>query len=574
MSEDIGSKRLFTPSPSRRAFPITLFLFILAIVALVPAFVFSAFLLQRNNEAQERVVETLVTGASRSIIEAIEREITANITTLRVLSTAPALLAGDYQSFYARVKLALDGTDTYVYLLDADLMSIMSTRGAFGDTPRLSNDPESGRQALESGAVVVSNVVYGAVSRQWVFNILQPIFIRDREPLVLGLSRSAEGLSQALLSNKLPEGWNVALIDAGGAILAASPGAGTTGEHLPISDLTPVTTSSGWINVAAPQDDYLAVVQRSALANWTLYAWAPRALIAQPLANAFWSLLVGGVLLAAVVVLVIYWVSLQIGRSVHGLEDDARLLGAGEIVPVRDYPITEIATVSDSIADASRRRKAAETDIRLLMRELAHRSKNQIAVIAAMAKQSARSADSVPEFVTGFERRIYSLARSTDLLLAHGPAGIAIRDVLVRQIDPLCPLDTGRVSLSGPPLNLNTQSAQILGMASHELATNAVKYGAFAGDSGRLEVSWGVVGDSLSLVWRERQVIFPTLPGRRGFGTTVLETMVGRSLGATVEQTLHPDGIEWRFAIPLAALDVHAEPPAPEAQVAATGTEN
>src|SRR5690606_4883200 len=129
-----------------------------------------------------------------------------------------------------------------------------------------------------------------------------------------------------------------------------------------------------------------------------------------------------------------------------------RLLGAGEIVASRPYPISEIATVSESIAEASRRRKAAETEVRLLMRELAHRSKNQMTVIAAMAKQSAKNADSVPEFVSGFEKRIHSLARSTDLLLAHGVSGVALREVLVRQIDPLCPLDSGRVAIEGPHL--------------------------------------------------------------------------------------------------------------------------
>ena len=78
----------------RRSRPIAVYLFVLALVALVPAFVFSAVLLQRNNEAQERVVETLITGTARSIVQAVDREIYANISTLKVLATAPALLDG------------------------------------------------------------------------------------------------------------------------------------------------------------------------------------------------------------------------------------------------------------------------------------------------------------------------------------------------------------------------------------------------------------------------------------------------------------------------------------------------
>ena len=92
------------------------------------AFVFSAILLQRHGQAQERLVETLIVGTSRSIVQAVEREITANITTLRVLATTPALEAGDYRSFHARVRSALQGTGTYVYLLDSELMTVMNTR--------------------------------------------------------------------------------------------------------------------------------------------------------------------------------------------------------------------------------------------------------------------------------------------------------------------------------------------------------------------------------------------------------------------------------------------------------------
>jgi two-component sensor histidine kinase len=556
---DDGSRPAAPPAKARSR-PIALYLFVLALVALVPAFIFSAVLLARNNDAQSRLVETLVTGTSQSIVQAVERELVANMTTLRVLATDPALVAGDYESFYTRMKIALRGTQTYAYLLDSNLMSILSTRVDYGSPSRPSAAPAFGRKAFETRQVVVSSVLKGSVSQQWVYNVLQPLFLEGQQPTILGLSRSAGDLSFALLSNKLPDGWKVALVDADRNIVAASPESGSPGEHFALSDITNMADSNGWVDLKTDDDDYLAVVQHSDLTGWTLLAWAPRELIIQPLANAFWSLLVGGILLAAVVVLIIYWVSVRIGRSVHGLEDDAKLLGAGEAVPSRDYPIAEIATVSESIADASRRRRAAETEVRLLMRELAHRSKNQMTVIAAMAKQSAKGVESVPEYVAGFERRIYSLARSTDLLLAHGISGVALREVLVRQIDPLCPLDSGRVTLAGPHLTLNTQAAQILGMAGHEMATNAAKFGAFSTDKGMLSVTWSVVGDNLKLVWREHVMSLQERPERRGFGTTVIETMVGRSLGATVNRTLHPDGIEWEFVIPAEQLDLHAEP--------------
>jgi two-component sensor histidine kinase len=556
-----------TPPSDTKPRPIAVYLFVLALVALVPAFTFSAILLQRNNEAQEKVVEALITGSARSIMQAVDREVTANISTLKVLGTTPTLQAGDLHAFYDQVRTALAGSATYVYILDKDYYAILSTRGEFGAAPQLSNDIPTARKALDSKDVVVSGLVIGIVSGRNVFNVLLPVFTGKLAPMVLGISRDATALESALLSDKLPDGWNVAMVDADGTVIAASDGAGESGEPFALADVGQLSTSPGLVTLRSGGDTFRAAIRQSFLTGWTLVAWAPQSVIARPLMDAVWSLAVGGLLLAAIVILIVYWVTLQIGSSVRGLESDAKRLGTGQPVTARDYPISEIASISTAIEDASKRRQQAETEVRFLMRELAHRSKNQMTVIAAMAKQTARGADSVPEFVQNFEKRIFGLARSTDLLLANGVVGVDLRELVSSQIDPLSPVDSGRVSLEGPPVRLNNQSAQILGMAAHELATNAVKYGAFRREDGRLDVSWSRNADSLDIAWREtvQNPIAPT--DRKGFGTTVLESMVGRSLGAEVNRIVHPDGIEWHFVIPAAAIDPSRGPD--EAQKAA-----
>lgn len=540
----------------RVARPIAVYLFVLALVALVPAFIFSAILLQRNNEAQQRVVETLITGNARSIVQAVDREINANITTLRVLATTPPLSPDDYPAFHTRVSVALEDTGSHVYLVHPDMTSDLTTRLPLSEQVTSPiGDVKTAQQAFDTRDVAVSDAVFGRLSEQWVVNILQPIFPAGQQPLILGFSRNASQLSMALLASRMPEGWHVALVDRKGVIIAAAAQGGNTGDAFNLAPIDELGSTAGWRPLSSDGKDYLVATQRSLLTGWTLVAWAERDVVARPLAEAFWSLLGGGVLLAAVVVLVVYGVSLQIGRSVHGLEADAKRLGAGQPVEARRFPIAEIETVSSALGDASRRRQAAETEVRFLMRELAHRSKNQMTVIAAMAKQTARGADTVPEFVSNFERRIFGLARSTDLLLAHGVAGVDLRELLVSQIDPFCPVDGERVIVDGPSMRLNAQAAQILGMAAHELATNAVKYGAFARDGGRLAVTWKRIDDAAAFVWHESGDAPGEGAPRRGFGTTVLENMVGRSLGADVERVVHELGIEWRFTIPLASLD-------------------
>jgi two-component sensor histidine kinase len=533
---------------------IVFYLVVLALVSLVPAVAFSAVLLQRNNDAQNQLVETLMVGTARSMVQAVEREIVAKIATLKILASSDALLNGDFRAFHTRTKAALAGTGTYVFLLDSRLYTLLSTRLDYGAPEVKTNDVASAERALGAKSIVISDLVLGRVSQQWVFNVLQPVILDGRPPMVLAISQDAAGLSSALLANKLPSGWSVALIDKHGIVVAASPGTANTGDTFSLVPAD-IVGSSGWVTVHGQDTDYRAVVQTSPLTGWRLIAWAPASVLAKPITDAVWSLVIGGVLLTALITTLVVWLSRRIGKGVRRLAADAQLYGRGEDVPPRLYRISELDTVGRAITDAAEERRAAEAEVRFLMRELAHRSKNQMTVITAMAKQTARTAASVPQFVESFERRIWGLARSTDLLLANGKAGVRLGELVARQIEPFRPSDASRLEISGPLLMVNAQAAQILGMAMHELATNAVKYGAFAEETGRLAVRWSSDGARLQLVWREHVTTRRRRSSRTGFGTTVLNSMVGGALGADVQRTLHRDGIEWRFAVPLSALD-------------------
>lgn len=543
-----------TGRPRLRARPIITYLVVLMLVALLPALIFSAVLLARNSDSQRKVVETLVTGNARTILQSVDREIIANITTLRVLSTSPELPAGHYEDFYRRVAEALQGSGAYVYLIDKELNSFLSTRLPIDKQQKVQvSDMVSAHKALSSGEVVVSDAVKGRVSQQWVVNILLPIKVAG-EPIVVGFNRGATEFNRVLAINRMPEGWNVALVDSKGIIISQADNPEKTGTPFP-TPIQPGAMGSGWQETRIGGQPVTEVTEYSPLTGWSLIAWAPSELVNRPLNEVVWSLIAGGVVLGLAVVMVVYWLSLSIGRSVWRLETDAKRLGAGQPVESRPYPIVELETVARALADASSRRQAAETEVRFLMRELAHRSKNQMTVIASMAKQTARRTDSVTDFVASFERRILGLARSTDLLLANGVAGIDLGELLASQLDPFYPVDGERVMVNGPALRINGQAAQILGMAAHELATNAVKYGGLAHEEGKLDVRFAVEEQWLVLDWRESGFV-PQIDGnRRGFGTAVLETMVARSLSGEVNREILPDGLKWTIRLPMTALD-------------------
>ena len=552
--------------PTRqRSRPIVFFLVLLALVAFVPVMAFAAVLLQRNNEAQQEIVQTLILATTEAVGQAVDRQTEGMITALKGFSSAPTATPADLEQLHIRGQYALAGTGAYLVLIEDSYQQLFNTRFPFG-TP-LAKTANTGviQKAIETGQIVISDVTYGPTAKAWVLPIVMPVTLGNGRKGALVITQNADNLASALLARQMPEGWRVALTDSENKVIASSRGANIeVGSTFFISRSPETEGLKGWRPVAIDGRDYVSVASTSNDTGWRVVAWAPAVAIERPLSNSLLSLIIGGIVIVAAATIATFFLSREISRSVRGLARDARRLGTGEAVPARDYPISEIGEVATAIAGAARQRQAAESEVRFLMRELAHRSKNQMTVIAAMAKQTARGADSVPEFVQSFEKRIFGLARSTDLLLMHGVAGVDLEELLTHQINPFCPVDGERVELAGPGQRLNAQGAQIIGMAAHELATNAAKYGAFAGDDGRLSLTWYVEADRLCLTWRERVLALQDRPQRRGFGTTVLENMVGSALGADVARTLHPDGIEWTFRIPLAAIDPErAAHPAP-----------
>lgn len=550
-----------------RSQPIAVYLFLLATVAILPLLIFAGLLLQRNNEAQESVVQTLTVGTTQAIMQAVDRRIESNITILRILSTSPEIDYPDKEQFYIRANSALAGTGSHVVLLNDRFQQLINTRVPYGEPLGVSNDPDTMTKAIASNQIVFSDVRFSPTAQAWIAPVIMPRTARDGSQQLLAINEDTRNINAALISRQLPEGWNVALVDAKDLVVTASDGTGIgAGTPFFIPRNQPVASSS-WRRERVEGNDLYVINWTSPLTGWRVVSWASAATVERPLTNSLVWLVLGGVALTGAASITTFMLAREIRRSVRGLALDAKRLGAGEHVEPQAYPVAEIATVSIALGEASRRRDAAESEVRFLMRELAHRSKNQMTVIASMARQTAKHTESLPEFLAGFEKRIFGLARSTDLLLAHGMAGVELEELFTQQLEPFGP--SGRqVSLSGPAQRLNTHAAQTLGMAAHELATNAAKYGAFSAQGGQLAVTWTKAGDMLELVWREKVATPPQPSTRTGFGTTVLQSMMRAALGATVERTLHQDGIEWRFTIPLAAIDPDLAPHGDEAETA------
>ena len=211
-------------------------------------------------------------------------------------------------------------------------------------------------------------------------------------------------------------------------------------------------------------------------------------------------------------------------------------------------------------------RKQREQHVRVLLRELVHRSKNLLAVVQAMSRQTAAGSPSVEEFQRKFGARLQALSMAHDLLISQDWRGAAMQD-LVRAQMAYC-LDVAkdelaqRALIEGPKLMLKPEAAQNIGLALHELATNALAYGALSRPDGAVSLKWGLEDGRLKIEWRESGGPSVATPPREGFGHKVVKRLVALALDGEATLNFPPDGLVWTLSIPASFAMMKAEPAA------------
>ncbi len=203
-------------------------------------------------------------------------------------------------------------------------------------------------------------------------------------------------------------------------------------------------------------------------------------------------------------------------------------------------------------------RKENEMRVALLLREVTHRAKNQYAVIAAVLRETAKTA-SPDKLVDEVEARLRAMARSQDLLVHGKWKGVALDSVVRTQ---LAPFGVGeRCQISGTPIMLSPNAVQYIGMALYELATNSIKYGALGAPDGKVTISWSRVpaseadeAEEFQFEWREQGGPGVQQTSSTGFGRKVLEQLVSLALEGRATLIFHPTGVRWTLFAPASAI--------------------
>jgi PAS domain S-box-containing protein len=191
---------------------------------------------------------------------------------------------------------------------------------------------------------------------------------------------------------------------------------------------------------------------------------------------------------------------------------------------------------------------------KVLLAELQHRTRNLLAIVQAIARQSIRSVPTKEQFYQDLSGRLRSLGLAQRLLSNTEHAGISLRELIELELSAhgQASGEAGdRITLQGPLAELTPETVQILALALHELTTNALKYGALAQSSGRLAIAWETENDDhIRLRWRESGVSMPPDRSKRGYGSQLIEEALPYQLGAQTQLDFTDDGVNCELVIP------------------------
>jgi two-component sensor histidine kinase len=391
----------------------------------------------------------------------------------------------------------------------------------------------------------------GVVSRRHIVNVWVPVIQGNEVRYALGMALDATRFESLLREQRLEAQWITGVTDKKGIILARSERhADFVGKPLPKDLLDRSRAAKGVFRATSVAGaNIMRATVRSEIAGWLVSATVPVSYVekSQRRATLFTSAMIGTALVLGGVLA--YLFGGFMARPLDAATTAAAAVGLGKQEPLKS-PLVEANILTATLSAASSELKRRQAHSEFLMRELAHRAKNQLAVVKGMAMQTARQADNVDQFVAQFGQRIQGLAESQDLMVRQNWQGAWLSDLVRAHLELFAA--GKRAHVDGPPVFLDAHAVQNVGFALHELATNASKHGALSSPGGRVEVSWQRLDEEggIRLNWLERDGPFVRSPLRQGFGHLVLTELVAQALQSTSKLEFRSDGVHWQLDIP------------------------
>jgi two-component sensor histidine kinase len=515
----------------------------LPLVVLLGVMLFHSVQLERS-QLESRMLEV-----AANLADDVNREIDRRLATLQTLATSPSIVEKEWRYFYAQAAAATQGYG-YIILVDDESRQIVNTFVPYGAEPPRDGNPESVRDAVKLKRPVVSNVFISLVTHKPVFNIRKSILDGAKVRYVLSLGMLAESLVPILKTERLPEGWGAAIRDRNDVVAAQLPEKDNFVSNKLPSNLVRQRVLGRVVETA--DQSGARILLTSALSEnsgWRIDVYVPIALIEAPLRASLlaWSAASIFAILLALGLALLFARKLEVPLALAGKA--AEQLGRGaSFSPVRSGVI-EANVVMDAMKGASE--QLADRDRRqgLLLRELTHRVKNILAVVQAVVSRGLAGVS--PDARDQVIARIHALSRAHDLLVQANWHGVRLTDIIAAELETY----SDQVATSGPDLTIKGDVIQLFLLVLHELLTNAVKHGALSTRAGRVEVVWHIADDKdesrFVFRWQERGGPPVVPPPSRGFGSTLLETVISSTQGGTARLHFENLGFAYEFDAPL-----------------------
>jgi two-component sensor histidine kinase len=451
------------------------------------------------------------------MILAVDREVQSIVAALQVLALSQPLREGDFAGFRRQAETYLSQQRPGSNLVLSDrTKQIINLRVPPGEPLPQLVENETVRTVFETARPAVSNLRVGPVLRRMIVTVHVPVIHDGRVVYSLSINPTLETFDDIIREQRPPESWVVSVFDRAGVNVARTPNPERFVGHRAAESLLPelTTGNEGVVETTSLEGTpLLTAFSKSPFSGWSVAAGIPRASLTQPL-----------------------WRSMAMTMAI-GL--GFLLLGLAFAVRM------------------ARRIAQAEAHRELLINELNHRVKNTLSTVQSIAARTLRDTPHGADAVKTLESRLIALSRTHNVLSEQSWEGADLHEIAVGALQAYVSRDSARVDISGTSVHLPPRATLTVAMVLHELATNAIKHGALANASGRISLEWRFVEDAperrLRIIWRETGGPPVEPPGRKGFGSTLIEAGVAYELNGTATLSFEPSGVICTIDFPLRA---------------------
>lgn len=504
-------------------------------------------------------IHQLAAANARQAALEIERLVTGAENVLKVVAAAPAILNMDpirCVEYLANLKGQIP--ELYVIVLfDTDGRSLCRSDGSQIVT-NIADRPYFKNAVANPGQLSMGYYTLSRAARHPVLPLALGIPSTGQRPaLVIAAGLDLDWLTASLKRREIAKNGSLTIADAQGVIIAREPFPERfVGTAIPENFMHLVRSDKPGTEEVVSQDGTRRII------GYIPATVAPKGIylsVGISVDQAFAEIDRGTVRAAtiavsasAIALLLAHWFSLNLVQGpVLTIQRivSARRKGEAAVRTGMDSRQGELEALGqefdqfmDELDQANADRLHAEERRELMTHELAHRLKNVIATIQAVAVQTFRGRSDA-DALTAFTQRLGSIATAHHLLLHDTESAASIRATIEATLATFANLDSERVVLDGPDIRIKPASVQSLAMALHELATNAAKYGALSNDLGTITITWEVDEDMLKLEWHELAGPLVTPPDRTGFGTKMIERVLAMELKAEVSLRYEPTGV-------------------------------